>query len=78
MWTFDVFFSASLKQVVEQTVQLPVIWDAMTFMRHYCNISNKGVSQMRALLEARREPKGEPEQGHQMCYMFLNIKRSIC
>ena len=29
---------------------------------------------MRMPLVARQEP----EQGHQMCYMFLNIKRDIC
>ena len=32
---------------------------------------------MLAPLAARREPAGEPEQGRQMYYMFLNIIRNI-
>ena len=33
---------------------------------------------MRVPLAARRETSREPEQGHQMCYMFFNIKHNIC
>ena len=33
----DVFFSVT--QAVEETAEMPVIWDALTFMYGHCNCS---------------------------------------
>ena len=32
MWSFDIFFDFALEQTVEQTLKIPVIWDAIVLM----------------------------------------------
>ena len=36
---FDVFLNVKPKQTVEQTLDSPVIWDAMARMCRHCNVS---------------------------------------
>ena len=38
MRSVDTFFVVSPEQIIEQVVDIPVIWDAMNLLWRYCNV----------------------------------------